>query len=86
MDLIGVRFCFSFPMGFPLNVCGDRLFFGEAGEEIGGFVGHHFHFFGQFFVAVGAVAEGVFAGLEVEECENAVPLLVGVVCFDVHAS
>ena len=86
MDLIGVRFCFSFPMGFPLNVWEDGLFFGEAGEEVSGFVGHHFHFFGQFFVAVGAVAEDVFAGLEVEECENAVPLLVGVVCFDVHAS
>ena len=28
MDLIGVRFCFSFPMGFPLNVWGDGLFFG----------------------------------------------------------
>ena len=83
---MGVKYPRLWEQSGVLNVWGDGLFFCEAGEEVGGFVGHHFHFFGQFFVAVGAVAEGVFAGLEVEECEDAVPLLVGVVCFDVHAS
>ena len=57
---------------------------GELGKGVGGLVGFHHHFFGKFFVAVGFVAEGVGAGLEIEEGKHAVPFLVGEIRLNVH--